>query len=134
MKVKDNIELAERIMQSFAGNYSFIGQEQEIYFFSGLAKLPEDVIEFAKDIYFCSDPAAGFYAETFLLTGKNSKQYKAIVNFKANFWKLSDKKRVDGIAHEIAHVYLGHEWGETHQGKKEIDANNLATEWIKQYK
>ena len=129
----DNFEdweyLPEGIQNSFAGYTGFSSSDHEIIFFKALAELPHKVIDFAKEIYFTSTSKASS-GETFNLRGDFIKRHSAIVILYPRTWRFSFKMITNIIAHEIAHVYLGHEWGETHSIEKEIEADDLASKWL----
>lgn len=133
-RLKDNYEQweysPEGIHYSFGGSHGIL-QEHEAVFFKAISKLPKNIIDFTQNIFFTSHRPDDF-GECFLLHGKTSKKYIAIVHLYSSLWKKPLRKIVETIAHEIAHAYLKHEWNDiTRNGEQEeIQADKLASKWV----
>lgn len=119
----------EGIHNRFAGYNAFATQEQEVVFCQALSKLPKEVVDLAVKIYFTS-PGSTLIGEAFTLRGTSLKRHKAIIILYPRLWNKSFDKIIEYIAHEIAHVYLKHAWGDTHSLEKEVAADNQASKWV----
>ena len=119
----------EALHNEFAGYYDLRAEDSERLFFLALAKLPHNAADFAKKIFFISGHPDSSGAQGLMV---GDKGFVGIIHFYPKFWEMHPKDVEDGVAHEIAHLYLGHKFdadGVTSE-KMEDDANNLASKWL----
>lgn len=119
----------EGIQYRFAGIYGFSSMEQETLFFAALSKLPKNIIDFSEKIFFTSGSLETKGAQAFV----PGDQYIGVVYFDPKFWESELTEIVDSVAHEIAHIYLGHTVeGKLKKGREiETAADKLASKWLK---
>ena len=117
----------EGIHYRFGGLYGINDPQLESIFFTTLSKLPKEVVDLAEKTLFSWGDAL---TESYIIKSHSLKDFKAIVILYNSLRKKPLRKIEEIIAHEIAHVYLKHDWGFKHNLDRELEADELASKWL----
>lgn len=100
--------------------------------------LPDKVEEFLlKNPIMFSTEFKDFRANAMCITHETFKNEKVIIYLQHHIWDYEEKRIIEIILHEIAHIYLGHKVGnmsyfenKERYEKQEKEAEELVKKWL----